>query len=137
MSLANPLRSTADPVGPAVATRAAIVDALKTVTKLQVYPSAPDNPQAWDAFPRWALTNYTGGRLSWLAVHEYDVLVVLPAGYEPDTVDQGDVLLDLVVDALRTVGVVQSAEPIRATFDAGQGVPALRVRIVPRLNPHN
>jgi hypothetical protein len=136
VSLANPSLLASDPVGPATTTREAIVDALKTVGTLNVYPSSPDNPQAWDAFPRWALTNYTGGRLGWIAVHEYDVLVVLPAGYEPDTVTQGDSLLDLVATALATVGVVQTAEPIRATFDTGQGVPALRVRVVPRLNPH-
>lgn len=135
MSLANPL-AAADPIGPASTTRAAIVAALKTVPTLNVYPSAPDNPTAWDAFPRWALTNYTGGRLTWIAVHEYDVLVVLPAGYEPDTVTQGDSILDAVATALSTVGVVQTAEPIRATFDTGTSVPALRVRVVPRLNPN-
>lgn len=136
MSLANPSPLATDPVGPATTTREAIVDALSTVPSLHVYPSSPDNPQAWDAFPRWALTNYTGGRLGWLAVHEYDVLVVLPAGYEPDTVTQGDSLLDVVATALAAVGVVQVAEPIRATFDNGQGAPALRVRVVPRLNPN-
>jgi hypothetical protein len=131
MSLAAPTT-----IGPATTTREAIVDALRTVTRLAAYPSAPDNPQAWDAFPRWALTNYTGGRLGWIAVHEYDVLVVLPAGYEPDTVAQGDSLLDDLATALSTVGVVQTAEPIRATFDTGTSVPALRVRVVPRLNPN-
>lgn len=132
MSLADPAT-----IGPATTTREAIVDALNTVPTLHVYPSAPDNPSAWDAYPRWALTNYTGGRLGWIAVHEYDVLVILPAGYEPDTVTQGDSLLDDVAIALTTVGVVQTAEPVRLTFETGTTLPALRVRVVPRLNPNS
>lgn len=135
MSLARPL-AAADPIGPASSSRAAIVAALQTIDGLNVHSSAPDTVSPWDAFPRWALTNYTGGRLRWLAVHEYDALVVLPAGYEPDTVEQGDSMLDRVATALATVGVVQTAEPIRLTFDTGTAVPALRVRVVPHLNPN-
>lgn len=129
MSLAAP------PIGPATTTRAAIVAALKTVDGLTVYPTAPDNPTAFDAFPRWATTNYVGGRLSSLAVHEYDALVILPAGYEPDTVAEGDSLLDLVAFALMSVGVVETADPISITFQNGSAVPALRIRVVPHLNP--
>jgi hypothetical protein len=128
--------SLANPIGPATTTRAAIVDALKTVEGLTVYPTAPDNPVAFDAFPRWAVTNYVGGRLTWQGVHEYDALVVLPAGYEPDTVAQGDSLLDLVAAALMAVGVVEAADPIQVTFQNGSAVPALRVRVVPHLNPN-
>lgn len=124
-----------DAAGPATTARQAIVDALSTVDGLHVYPSVPDQPQPFDAFPRWSITNYTGGRLTYLAVHEYDALVVLPAGYEPDTVAQGDSLLDLVVMALQPVGRVETAEPIRLTFDTGTAAPALRVHVVPHLNP--
>jgi hypothetical protein len=129
--------SLADPttIGPATTTRGAIVDALKTVEGLTVHPTAPDNPVAWDAFPRWALTNYTGGRLQWLAVHEYDVLVILPGGYEPDTVAEGDSLLDRLAAALLDVGEVRTADPIQLTFNTGTAMPALRVRVVPHLNP--
>lgn len=130
MSLAAPRT-----IGPATTTRQAVVDALKTVPGLTVYPTAPNQPVAFDAFPRWALTNYTGGRLGSIARHEYDALVILPAGYEPDTVAQGDSLLDLVAAALMTVGVVQAADPISVTFQSGSAVPALRVRVVPHLNP--
>jgi len=130
MSLAVP-----QTIGPATTTRGAIVDALKTVSGLTVHATAPDNPIAWDAFPRWALTNYTGGRLTWAAVHEYDVLVVLPGGYEPDTVTEGDALLDRVVSALLIVGEVRTADPIQLTFNTGTAMPALRVRVVPHLNP--
>ena len=133
MSLAQPL--AADPTGPASTSRAAIVAALRTVPQLNVRESAPETVQPFDAFPRWALTNYTGGRLSWLAVHEYDALVILPAGFEPDTVTEGDALLDLVAAALSAVGTVQTAEPIRLTFDNRTAVPALRIRVVPHLNP--
>ena len=134
MSLAAPLAAT-DPIGPAATARAAIVAALQTVEGLNVHHTAPDTPHAWDAFPRWALTNYTGGRIRSLAVHEYDALVVLPGGYEPDTVTEGDALLDRVASALRAVGVVQLADPIQLTFNQGTAMPALRVRVVPHLNP--
>jgi hypothetical protein len=126
--------SLANPIGPAQDTRAAIVDALREVEGINAYATAPDNPHAFDAFPRWALTNYTGGRFTFLARHEYDVIVVLPAGYEPDTVAQGDALLDRIALGLRSVGVVQIAEPIRLTFDSGTAMPALRVRVIPHLN---
>lgn len=113
------------------------MEALATVPGLTVYPSAPDNPVAFDAFPRWAQTRYQGGRLQALAIHSYDAMVILPAGYEPDTVVQGDSLLDRTVAALLTVGVVQDAEPIQLTFNAGTAMPALRIRIVPHLNPRS
>jgi hypothetical protein len=135
MSLAAPGPRLAAPVGPATTTRDAIVEALEAVPKLTVHRQAPDNPVAWDAFPRWAVTSYTGGRLGWLAVHEYDVLVILPAGYEPDSVHEGDVLLDLVAVALASVGRVPTAEPVQLTFQTGTAMPALRVRVVPHLNP--
>jgi hypothetical protein len=133
MSLETTTTST---IGAAPTSRLAIVEALKTVPGLSVHHTAPDNPHAWDAFPRWAITNYTGGRLQWLGVHEYDALVILPAGYEPDTVEQGDALLDHVAAALLTVGEVRAADPIQLTFNAGTAMPALRVRVVPHLNAH-
>lgn len=133
MSLAAP--RLVDPIGPAGTARDAIVGALETVDGLTVHPTAPDNPTAFDAFPRWALTNYTGGRLTWIAVHEYDALVVLPGGYEPDTVAEGDSLLDRVASALATVGVVRNADPIQLTFNSGTAMPALRLRVVPHVNP--
>lgn len=130
MSLAAPLTT----IGSAADSRAAIAAALGSVDGLTVHTTAPDNPVAFDAFPKWALTNYTGGRLQWLAVHEYDALVILPAGYEPDTVDHGDSLLDRVAAALGSVGVVRTADPIQLTFNSGSAVPALRIRVVPHLN---
>lgn len=134
MSLAAPLVTT-DPIGPAADARAAIVAALSTVAGLTVHPTAPDSPVAFDAFPRWSQSTYQGGRLQALGVHSYDAIVILPAGYEPDTVAEGDSLLDRTVSALLSVGVVQQADPILLTFNAGTAMPALRIRVVPHLNP--
>lgn len=123
---------TTDPIGPANAARNAIAGALATVPGLTAYASAPDNPHEFDAFPRWSFTPYTGGRLRTLGVHEYDALVILPAGYEPDTVAQGDSLLDLVAAALMTIGEVHNADPVTVPFGQAS-MPALRVRVVPRV----
>lgn len=127
---------TADPIGPATTARASLAAALARVDGLTAYPAAPDNPIEWDAFPRWALTNYTGGKLRNMAVHEYDALVILPAGYEPDTVAQGDTVLDAVARELGRVGTVQTADPVQLAFGPNQTpMPALRVRVVPRNQP--
>lgn len=134
MSLAIPTGPPPATLGAADEARAAVVAALQQVPGVQAHPTIPDAPVAFDAFPRWALTNYTGGRLfeGLQAVHEYDVLVVLPAGYEPDTVAQGDALLDRLVTALHPVGTVRQADPIQLAWNTGT-LPALRVRIVPHL----
>ena len=118
---------TANPIHPATAARQAIADALGTVAGVTAYLSRPDNLHEFDGFPRWAFTPYTGGRLRALGRHEYDALVILPAGYEPDTVIQGDTLLDTVAVALMVVGEVQQADPVLI-----DNMPALRVRVVPR-----
>jgi hypothetical protein len=102
------------------------------VPGVTAYDTAPDNPHEFDGFPRWGITNYTGGKMRALGVHEYDALVILPAGYEPDTVRQGDTLLDAVASALMVIGEVRTADPITAQFGAGSSMPALRVRVVPR-----
>ena len=133
MSLAKP-RANGATMGSPVDARAALCDALTAVPRLQVHPTMPSAPVAWDAWPRWAISNYTGGRLGWVAVHEYDVLVVLPAGYEPDTVDQGDALLDQLALVLALVGLVQQAEPVQLATPNGNPLPALRVRVIPHLN---
>ena len=134
MSLAAPTAAPPATLGRADEARAAILAALEGVAGVRAHGTIPDAPQPYDAFPRWALTNYTGGRLAGevQAVHEYDVLVVLPAGYEPDTVAQGDVLLDKLAVALHVVGTLRQADPVQLTFQNGT-VPALRLRIVPHL----
>ena len=134
MSLAAP-RAADSPFAPPATVRDAITAALATVPRLSAHRTTPDQPQPWDAWPRWTTTAYTGGRLTYLAVHEYDAVVCLPASYEPDTVDAGDSLLAQVVEALWPVGKVETAEPVRLTFENGSTTPALRVHLIPHLNP--
>jgi hypothetical protein len=119
---------------PAAPARELLVVALNTVPEISAYLTAPDNPSAWDSWPRWARSDYQAGRLGSPATHEYDVLVVLPAGYEPDTVAEGDSLLDKVAEALWPVAEVQTADPIQLTFGTTSAVPALRIRVVPRIS---
>jgi hypothetical protein len=111
------------------------VAALARVDGINAHATAPDNPVAFDAFPRWALSDFHRGRLGLVAQHEYDVLVILPAGYEPDTVTQGDSLLDTVARALWDVADIQNADPIQLTFGNQSPMPALRIRVVPRVTP--
>jgi hypothetical protein len=126
------MTTTPNAVHPATAAREAIRAALATVPGVTAYASAPDNPHEFDGFPRWAFTPYNAGKLRRLGRHEYDALVILPAGYEPDTVNQGDTLLDRVATALMVIGEVQNADPIRAEFGPAGSMPALRVRVIPR-----
>lgn len=120
---------------PAPSSRAVLVAALAAVDGVTAHATAPDNPVAFDAFPRWALSDYRAGRLGMTAVHQYDVLVILPAGYEPDTVTQGDSLLDTITAALWDVAEIQNADPIQLTFGNQSPMPALRIRVVPRVTP--
>jgi hypothetical protein len=111
------------------------VAALARVDGLTAHASAPDNPVAFDAFPRWALSDYHRGRLGMVGEHSYDALVILPAGYEPDTVIQGDSLLGAVVAALVDVADVGNADPIQLSFGNQTPMPALRIRVTPRVTP--
>lgn len=120
---------------PAPDARAVLVAALARVDGIAAHPSSPDNPAAFDAFPRWALSDYHAGRLGRVASHQYDVLVILPAGYEPDTVSEGDSLLDTITRALWDVADIQTAEPIQLTFGNQTPQPALRIRVIPRVTP--
>lgn len=122
-------------IAPAPTARGALVAALAAVDGIAAHPSAPDNPAAFDAFPRWALSDYKRGRLGVVAVHEYDVLVILPAGYEPDTVTQGDSLLDRIAAGLWDVAEIQNADPVQLTFGNQTPMPALRIRVIPRVTP--
>ena len=120
---------------PAPDARAVLVAALGRVEGVTAHPTAPDNPVAFDAFPRWALSDFHRGRLGVTAVHEYDALVILPAGYEPDTVSQGDSLLDAIARGLWGVADIGVAEPIQLTFGNQTPMPAFRIRVIPRVTP--
>lgn len=120
---------------PAPNARAVLVAALARVQGVTAHATTPDNPAAWDAFPRWALSDYRTGRLGMVGTHQYDVLVILPAGYEPDTVAEGDSLLDRVTAELAHDAEIQNADPIQLTFGNQTPMPALRIRVIPRVEP--
>lgn len=128
-------QSTAAGFSPAPSARAALVAALARVEGVTAHASAPDNPVAFDAFPRWALSDFHRGRLGMVAAHQYDVLVILPAAYEPDTVTEGDSLLGRVAAELWNVADVGNADPIQLTFGNQTPMPALRIRVMPRVTP--
>lgn len=131
MSLAAPRTTRATSAADG---RAAIVAALGTVTSLVALPAAPDNPTSGAAWPRWALSQFHGERLSVVDEHQYDVLVVLPAGYAPETITQADGLLHELSVALSPVCRIDTAEPVQITFQAGESMPGIRMRCIPRLN---
>jgi hypothetical protein len=130
MSLSAPARGAAKVSG-AQDTRQTLVDALGAVQGLTATPSAPDVATAGATWPVWALTDYAG-RLGAPSRRTYDVFVVLPAGYLPDTVDQADGLVDQVAGALWPVAVIQTAEPVQIQFDDSAVMPGLRVRVIAR-----
>lgn len=114
--------------------RQAIVDALATVPGVSATLSKPDEPVAGAAWPRWAITEHEGNvRLCGLAAHELDVYVLLNAGYEPHTVDEGDALLDACVAALWPIGRVIRSQPTLVIFDQQRSMPALLIRVSPRI----
>jgi hypothetical protein len=109
---------------------AAIVAALGTVEGLTPYPSNPDAMTDGAAWPIWANTVWTGGKLCRAPVSTYDVVVILPAGYAPETVQIAGGLRDLVYAALRPLGPVEVAEPVMVVAsDGGASMPAIRFRI--------
>lgn len=107
----------------------AIMDALGTVDGVTPYPSHPDNMTDGAAWPIWANTVWTGGKLCRAPVSTYDVVVILPAGYDPFTVQTAGSLRDVVAAALRTVGAVEIAEPVMVTAAEGASMPAIRYRL--------
>lgn len=108
---------------------AAIVDALNTVPGVTAYPSNPDAMTDGAAWPIWANTVWTGGKLCRAPVSTYDVVVILPAGYHPETVQAAGGLRDLVYAALRTVGPIEVAEPVMVTAADQSAMPAIRYRL--------
>lgn len=135
MSLASPTVSSS-PLAPSSVVRESICDALRTVvledgTTLSVSASAPQTPEAFAAWPKWAVSNYTGARLGIVASHEYDVIVLLPSPDQMTTTELGDQVLALVVGALWSLGVITVAQPAQVLFDTGQSIPALQIRVIP------
>lgn len=111
--------------------RSRIIEALKTVEGINPHATTPDAPTAGDAWPVWTITNY-GGKLSMLAVNEYAVLVLLPAGHALSTVELADGLTPQVAAALSKIGTVTTAEPVAIQVATGSVMPGLRLRVTPR-----
>ncbi len=135
MSLAAPAPA-APMLAPSDTVREAICAALRTVvlpdgTRLDVSRHAPQTPSPFCAWPKWAVSTYVGARLAIVADHEYDVLVLLPSPDQATTTELGDTTLAAVVTALWPLGRITTAQPAQVLFDAGQGIPALQIRLIP------
>jgi hypothetical protein len=90
----------------------------------------PDTPDAGAAWPVWAESRYTGGKLSRPLTHTYEVRVILPAAYHPDTVDAADGLVEQVCAALSKIGAVDVAQPVSIVFEQNATqMPGLLVRV--------
>jgi hypothetical protein len=110
--------------------RDAVVDALRTVPGLDVTPTMPDTPTPGAAWPVWAESSYRGGKLTHPIVHTYEVRVLLPAGYHPDTVDAADGLIEQVMAALSKAGTVETAGPVVVVFDPNStSMPGISARV--------
>ena len=111
--------------------RSRLVEALATVEGITAYPSLPDAPTRGSAWPVWVMARYAG-KLALVPLNDYDVLVILPAGYALDTVEQADGLLPMVAGALAKVGTLTTAEPVAIQVADSSTMPGLRIRVTPR-----
>lgn len=93
--------------------------------------SAPDTPAKGSAWPVWETTRYAG-KLALVGLNDYAVLVILPNGYAPETVEQADGFAPMVAAALAKVGTLTTAEPIALQVADSSTMPALRFRMTPR-----
>lgn len=110
--------------------RAAVVEALATVPGLTPSESMPNTPGRGSAWPVWAESRYREGKLSRPLTHTYEVRVVLPSGYHPETVDAADGLLEVLMGALAKVGTVDAAQPVSIVFEPNQtALPGVTVRL--------
>ena len=109
--------------------RQAVLDALATVPGVTPTPSMPDTPTAGAAWPVWAESHYRDGKLTRPLTHTYEVRVILPAGYLPETVDAADGLVEILAAALSAVGLVEIVSPVQITFDQSASMPGLNARV--------
>jgi hypothetical protein len=114
--------------------RQAVVDALATVPGIVAHKSVPDAPAAGDGWPVWETGEFRTGKLTNPITHTYSALVVLPNGYEPDTIDAADGLVEQVMYALSKVGTVDVAEPVSISVTSTSTMPGIRVRVTPNPN---
>jgi len=111
--------------------RTILISALAAVPELTVTTTLPDVPTAGAAWPKWVQAAPPGSLLFPLT-HTFDVYVLLPAGYAPETVERADGLLGQVCQAIWDVCVVQLAEPVNVRFDNQTTMPGLRLRVIMR-----
>lgn len=110
--------------------RAAVVAALATIEGITPSPSMPDTPDAGTAWPVWVESRYRAGKLSRPFVPTYEVLVIAPAAYHPDTVEAGEVFAEDVAAALSTVGTVDVCEPRTIVFEQNAtAMPGVMARV--------
>lgn len=109
--------------------RQAILDALATVPGLIPTATMPDSPMAGAAWPVWVESRYRDGKLTRPLTHTYEVRVILPAGWLPETVDVADGLLDNLCAALAGVGNLDAVQPVQITFDNSAAMPGLNARV--------
>lgn len=110
-------------------TRDDIVTVLGGVLELTPTPANPDTATPGAAWPRWVSTEFVG-RLCNDAEISWDIMIVLPATYLPDTVAVADDLVPTVATALAQLGQVQTCEPVTIGFDDSTSAPGLRFRLV-------
>ena len=92
------------------------------------FTRAPDQPQAFTAWPVWAFTTW---RSACVDEAQWSVLVTLPGGVPDAWSANGDVILGPVRDALSKIGGVMRCEPVAIPYgDGGPAIPALSFTLV-------
>lgn len=114
------------PTSPA---RQALLDALGTVPGLRPTPTMPDTPMPGSTWPVWAESRYGPGKLCRPLAHVYEIRVVLPAGWLPETVDTADGLVEQIAAALSRVAQLDLLSPVQITFDNSQTMPGINARV--------
>lgn len=118
------------PTATATATaRQLVLNALATVPGLVPCPTMPDTPMPGAAWPVWTECRYGEGKLTRPLTHTYEVRVLLPAGWLPETVDTADGLVEQLAAALSTVGLFETANPVQVQFDNATSMPGVNARV--------
>lgn len=116
------------------AARQAILDALATIEGVTPYPSMPDVATAGAAWPSWTETTTTRAKLAHALTRTYEVVVVLPADYLPETVDEAEGFDAELAAVLLTVGPFDRITPAMVTFDDNNAMPAIQISgLIPRV----
>jgi hypothetical protein len=111
--------------------RQLVMDALASVPGLTVTETMPDVPMPGAAWPVWSECVYGLGKMSRPLVHAYEVRVILPQGWTPETVDVADGLVENLAAALSRLGPLEWVRPVQITFsnNASNAMPGLNARV--------